>query len=73
VTIACGDKTFTQRTAAHKGSPHNPLGWDDACEKFGRYTRTIVGKRQAQAIMQAVAALESQDDMARIAASTAKA
>ena len=72
VSVAFGGKTFTKTTSAHKGSPHNPLTWDDACEKFGRYTRTIVGERQAQAIMQAVAALEDQDDMGRIAALTAR-
>jgi 2-methylcitrate dehydratase PrpD len=73
VTITCGGKTFTKRTCAHKGSPHNPLTWEDACEKFGRYTRTIIDARQAQDIIAAVAGLERQDDMGRIAALTAKA
>ncbi len=72
VTITCGDKTFTKLTSAHKGSPHNPLTWEDACEKFGRYTRTIIDERQAQTIMQAVEGLEREDDMGRIAGLTAK-
>ena len=41
VTIVCGDKTYKKTTSAHKGSPHNPLTWADACEKFSRYTRTL--------------------------------
>ncbi|MGH8665973.1 MAG: MmgE/PrpD family protein, partial [Burkholderiales bacterium] len=73
VTIACGGQTFTRLTSAHKGSPHNPLSWEDACEKFGRYTRTFIGERQARALMEAVADLERQDDVGRIAALAAKA
>lgn len=73
VTIACGGKTYRKVTSAHKGSPHNPLTWADACEKFSRYTRTLVGEAQAKAIMDAVADLESQSDMARIAALTGSA
>ena len=60
-------------TSAHKGSPHNPLTWADACEKFSRYTRTLIGEPQAKAIMDAVADLENQSDMARIASLLAKA
>jgi 2-methylcitrate dehydratase PrpD len=67
VEIVCGDKTYKKVTSAHKGSPHNPLTWADACEKFSRYTRTLVGEAQAQAIIDAVADLENQSDMARIA------
>jgi 2-methylcitrate dehydratase PrpD len=60
-------------TTPHKGSPQNPLTWDDVCEKFSRYTRTVVGASQAKAIMDAVADLENQGDMARIASLAAKA
>lgn len=72
LTIACGGKTFSKLTSAHKGSPHNPLSWEDACEKFTRYTRKLIGEPQARAIMQAVADLERQDDMGRIAVLAAK-
>lgn len=72
LTIACGGKTFSKLTSAHKGSPHNPLSWKDACEKFTRYTRKLIGEPQARAIMQAVADLERQDDMGRIAVLAAK-
>ena len=73
VTIVCGGQTCRKVTSAHKGSPHNPLTWDDACEKFRRYTRPFIGESQARAIMDALADLESQSDMARIAGLVAKA
>ena len=73
VVITCGGKTYKKMTSAHKGSPHNPLTWEDACEKFSRYTRTLIGTPQADAIMDAVADLENQSDMARIAALLARA
>ena len=73
VEIVCGSRTYRKTTAAHKGSPHNPFTWEDACEKFSRYTRTLVDRAQAKAVMDALADLENQDDMARIAALVAKA
>jgi 2-methylcitrate dehydratase PrpD len=73
VEIVCGSKRYRKTTSAHKGSPHNPLTWTDACEKFSRYTRTVIGEGQAKAIIDAVADLENQSDMARIAAPVAKA
>jgi 2-methylcitrate dehydratase PrpD len=73
VTIVCGGKTFKKVTSAHKGSPHNPLTWADACEKFSRYTRSLIGDAQAKAIMDAVADIDNQSDMARIATLLAKA
>ncbi len=72
VTIVCGGHTYCRATSAHKGSPHNPLTWADACEKFGRYTRRLLAGPQAQAIMDAVSDLENQPDMARIAELTAR-
>jgi len=73
VEIVCGGNTYRKTTSAHKGSPHNPLTWADACEKFSRYTRTLIGEAQAKAVMDAVADLENQSDMARIATLVAKA
>ena len=73
VTIVCGDKTYKKTTSAHKGSPHNPLTWADACEKFSRCTRTLIGEPQAKAIMESVADLENQSDMASIASLLARA
>ncbi|MES2564817.1 MAG: MmgE/PrpD family protein [Pseudomonadota bacterium] len=73
VTIICGDKTYKKTTSAHKGSPHNPLTWADACEKFSRYTRTLIDERQARSIIEAVVDLEKQSDMAHVASLLGKA
>jgi 2-methylcitrate dehydratase PrpD len=73
VAIVCGAQTYKKVTTPHKGSPLNPLTWEDACEKFSRYTRTFIGEAQAKAIMDAVADLDNQSDMARIAMLLAKA
>lgn len=73
VEIVCGAARYRRKTSAHKGSPHNPFTWDDACEKFRRYTRTLIGASQANAIIDAVGDLENQADMARITALLAKA
>lgn len=73
ITIACGSSIYTKTTTPHKGSPLNPLTWPDACEKFTRYTRTLISANQARAIIDAVSGLENQNDMAVIAELTAKA
>ena len=73
VTITCGSNSYKKTTTPHKGSPLNPLTWPDACEKFSRYTRTLIGAAQAQAIIDAVGKLETESDMANIAALVAKA
>jgi 2-methylcitrate dehydratase PrpD len=72
VTITCGSNAYRKTTTPHKGSPLNPLDWAGACEKFSRYTRTLIGATQAQAIMDAVGDLENQSDMATIASLLAK-
>ena len=72
ITIACGSVTYRKTTTPHKGSPLNPLTWPDACEKFSRYTRTLVGEAQAKAIMDAVGDLENRRDMGSIAMLVAK-
>lgn len=73
VTITCGGHTYKRTTTPHKGSPANPLDWDGACEKFSRYTRTLIGASQAGAIMDAVGDLDNRSDMAHIATLVAKA
>jgi 2-methylcitrate dehydratase PrpD len=54
-------------TRPHKGSPHNPFTWDEACEKFRRYTRTVLNAERAAAIMATVGRLEKSGDVAEIA------
>lgn len=72
VTIVCGGQSFAKTTTPHKGSPANPLHWDDACEKFTRYTRSFIDAPQARAIMNAVKALDTQSDMAQVATLVAR-
>jgi 2-methylcitrate dehydratase PrpD len=67
VEVACGSKKYAKQTAPHKGSPHNPLRWDDACEKFTRYTRGLIGEAQEKALMSAIADLENRPDVAELA------
>ena len=73
VEIVCGAARYKKVTSAHKGSPHNPMTWADVCEKFNRYTRSLIDESQARAIIDAVGDLQNQTDMARIATLLAKA
>jgi 2-methylcitrate dehydratase PrpD len=65
--LECAGHTAVLRTRPHKGSPHNPFTWDEACEKFRRYTASLLPLAQAAALIAAVAALEHAPDMAPIA------
>jgi hypothetical protein len=67
VEIECGSKHYARQTVPHKGSPHNPLTWDGACEKFSRYTRGLIDPAQARALMDAIADLERCSDVSEIA------
>ncbi len=71
VTIRCGDRSYARTTTPHKGSPHNPFTWEDAREKFSRYTRSFVEPSQAASIIDAVGDLENASDMARVASRVA--
>jgi 2-methylcitrate dehydratase PrpD len=57
----------TLRTRPYKGSPPNPFTWVEACEKFRRYTASVLGAPQAAAIVDAVGGLERVSDMAEVA------
>lgn len=67
LTIECAGRTYTRTTAPHKGSPANPLRWDDACEKFARYTRSFIDATRQRAIIDAVKVLDQQTDMTQVA------
>src|SRR5262249_61606068 len=60
-------------TKPYKGSPLNPFTWPEACEKFRRYTATILRAPQAAAIIDAVGALEHSRDVADVACLIASA
>jgi 2-methylcitrate dehydratase PrpD len=66
VVVECGGRSHTLRTRAHKGAPSNPFTWPEICEKFRRYTATVVAEAQATAIIDVVGRLETVADMAEI-------
>ena len=68
VTIECGAERHTFRTRPHKGAPSNPFTWDDACEKFRRYTSSMLHAGRAAAIIELVERLEAVSDVADVAA-----
>lgn len=67
VLIEYAGQRFTLTTQPHKGAPHNPFTWEEACDKFRRYTASIISARQATALIDALADLERVDDMATVA------
>ena len=67
IQIDCGGRHHTFHTRPHKGSPRNPFTWDGACEKFRRYTKSILSEQQAMTIVDAVDGLDHVADTADIA------
>lgn len=67
VLIECHGRRYTLATRPHKGSPRDPFSWEEVCDKFRRYTRLIIGPRQAESIIEAIAALDRVADMADVA------
>ena len=57
ITVECGAQRHMTHTRPHKGSPSNPFTWDEASEKFRRYTASVFGAPQATDIVGAVGAL----------------
>ncbi|MGE3539116.1 MAG: MmgE/PrpD family protein [Candidatus Tectimicrobiota bacterium] len=60
-------QTYTLATQPHKGSPLNPFTWQEVCEKFRRYTASLLPSQQATALIDTVARLEQLTDMAELA------
>jgi 2-methylcitrate dehydratase PrpD len=67
ILIECAGKQHAVEARPYKGSTRNPFTWDDACEKFRRFTRTVLPPPRAAAIIEAVGGLETQADVAGIA------
>src|SRR2546426_11234859 len=67
ILIECAGQRHTLRTQSHKGSPPNPFTWEEAVEKFRRYTATVLGGQRAKAIIDAIGGLEHGGDMADVA------
>jgi 2-methylcitrate dehydratase PrpD len=73
ITVECGAQRHTTHTRPHKGSPSNPFTWDEASEKFRRYTASLLGAPQATAIIGAIGALGSRADVGDFARLLARA
>lgn len=65
--LECAGQHHTLRTRPYKGSPRNPFTWAEACEKFRRYTASVLDPPRATAIVDAVGGLEQVADMADVA------
>src|SRR5712664_275075 len=51
VIIECAGRCHTLRTRPHKGAPTNPFSWGEVCEKFQRYTASVLKASQARALI----------------------
>ena len=65
--IECAGQRHTLRTRPYKGSPRDPFTWQDACEKFRRYTASVLSVPQSTTIIDAIGGLEKVADMADVA------
>jgi 2-methylcitrate dehydratase PrpD len=68
ILIDVAGRRHALRTRPHKGSPRDPFTWDDACEKFRRYTASVPSAREATTIIEAIRDLEQVTDMADVTA-----
>jgi len=67
ILLEYAGQRYTLSTHPYKGSPHNPFTWEEVCDKFRRFTASIVSARQATALIEAVGSLEQATDMATVA------
>ena len=58
---------YTLSTRPHKGAPDNPFTWPEICDKFRRFTASIISPGQVTALIDAVDRLERVEDMAEVA------
>lgn len=66
VLLECAGERHTLRTGVYKGSPRNPFTWGEVCEKFRRYTASILSAPRATAIVEAVGGIDQVPDMAEV-------
>lgn len=58
---------YILHTQPHKGSPRNPFTWDEACEKFRRFTASLLPAERATALIDLIGQLEHLTDTAQVA------
>jgi 2-methylcitrate dehydratase PrpD len=67
ILLAGAGQRYTLNTRPHKGAPHNPFTWPEICDKFRRFTASIISPGQASALIEAVGGLEQATDLAEVA------
>jgi 2-methylcitrate dehydratase PrpD len=67
VAIELGGRLHMLHTQPYKGSALNPFTWAEACEKFRRYTASVLSAPQATALIRAIGGLDQATDMTTIA------
>jgi 2-methylcitrate dehydratase PrpD len=67
ILLEYAGQRHTLRTRPYKGSPANPFTWEEATEKFRRYTASVLDPPRATAIIDAAGGLEGVTDMAEVA------
>jgi 2-methylcitrate dehydratase PrpD len=67
VLLEYAGQRYTLSTQPPKGSPYNPFTWEEVCDKFRRFTDSIISPRQATALIEAVGSLEQATDIAAVA------
>src|SRR5262245_37223637 len=67
IILEVDGRTHSLHAQPHKGSPRNPFTWPEACEKFRRYTASILDAERASTLIEMVARLENVRDMANVA------
>ena len=73
IVVECGGRHHAVRTRPHKGSPANPFTWEEAGEKFRRYTASILDAPRIEAIVGAVDGLEHMPDVSGLVRITVSA
>jgi 2-methylcitrate dehydratase PrpD len=73
IVVECGGRHHAVRTRPHKGSPANPFTWEEAREKFRRYTASILDAPRIEAIVGAVDGLEHMPDVSGLVRSVVSA
>jgi len=67
ILIEAPGQRHALHTRPHKGAPSNPFTADEAREKFGRYTASLLDAKRSSTIIDALGRCEQLTDMAAVA------